>query len=163
VGTRSQSRHDVYNDGVLRISRAGIPPVLVIAGEVDESTYPGLAATLKELADGQGANGRSETHINLAALTYCDLTGLRAIIGLAGAATRDLDGGGIDGGGGDGDSVDGDSIDGDSTDGGAAGGQGPGRCGAGLVLHEVPAHLRTVLHVVGWDTTPGLSYDDGEG
>jgi ABC-type transporter Mla MlaB component len=122
VGTRSQRRHDVYNDGVLRISRAGIPPVLVIAGEIDECTYPGLAGTLKELADGPGANGRSETHINLAGLTYCDLTGLRAIIGLAAR---------------------------------------PGHCGTRLVLHEVPAHLRTVLQVVGWDTTPGLSYDDG--
>jgi anti-anti-sigma factor len=124
VGTPSQSRHEVYNDGVLRISRAGIPPVLVLAGEVDESTYPALAGTLKELADGQGANGRSETHINLAGLTYCDLTGLRAIIGLA---------------------------------------AGPGHGGTRLVLHEVPAHLRTVLQVVGWDTTPGLSYDGGEG
>jgi ABC-type transporter Mla MlaB component len=144
VGTGSHSCHDVYNDGVLRISRAGIPPVLVIAGEIDESTYPALAGTLRELADGQSANGPGETHINLAGLTYCDLTGLRAIIGLAASAS------------------DGSASDG--TDGGAADGQGPaGRCGTRLVLHEVPAHLRTVLQVVGWDTAPGLSYDGGEG
>jgi hypothetical protein len=146
VGTGSHSCHDVYNDGVLRISRRGIPPVLAIAGEVDESTYPGLAGTLKELADGLGANGQGETHINLGGLTYCDLTGLRAIIGLAASAGGGTYGGGTYGG----------------TDGGGTDGQGPGHCGTRLVLHEVPAHLRTVLQVVGWDTTPGLSYDGGE-
>jgi len=137
VGTRSHSRHVVYNDGVLRISRAGIPPVLVIAGEIDESTYPALAGTLRELAQGQSADGPTETHINLAGLTYCDLTGLRAIIGLAASASGGTYGGAADG--------------------------GAGHCGTRLVLHEVPAHLRTVLQVVGWDTTPGLSYDGGEG
>jgi ABC-type transporter Mla MlaB component len=35
---------------------------------------------------------------------------------------------------------------------GASGGH-PGRR---LVLHEVPQHLRTVLAIVGWDSTPGL-------
>ena len=142
MSTGSQHCHDVYNDGVLRISRIGIPPVLAIAGEVDESTYPGLAGTLRELADGPGANGPGETHISLAGLTYCDLTGLRAIIGLATAANGGTDGGGVDGG---------------RTD-----GRAPGHRGTRLVLHQVPAYLRTVLQVVGWDTTPGLSYDDDE-
>lgn len=29
-----------------------------------------------------------------------------------------------------------------------------------LVLHEVPGHLRTVLHILGWDTTPGLAFEE---
>ena len=70
----------VYDDGVLRITRVGSPPVLAIAGEIDESTYPGLVSTLDRLVDGQG-----EIHANLAGVTYCDLAGLRTIVGLAGA------------------------------------------------------------------------------
>jgi anti-anti-sigma regulatory factor len=79
VGTVSQHCHDVYDDGVLRISGTGAPAVLVIAGEIDEATCPALVHALAGLADGPG-----EAHINLAAVTYCDLTGLRAILSLAG-------------------------------------------------------------------------------
>lgn len=70
----------IYDDGVLRITWAGSPPVLAIAGEIDESNYSGLAGTLDELADGHG-----EIHVNLADLAFCDLAGLRAILLLAGA------------------------------------------------------------------------------
>jgi ABC-type transporter Mla MlaB component len=69
----------VYDDGVLRITWAGAPPVLAIAGEVDESTYPGLVGALKQAADGPG-----EIHISLADVAYCDLAGLRAIVLLTG-------------------------------------------------------------------------------
>jgi ABC-type transporter Mla MlaB component len=68
---------DVYDDGVLRISRTGIPPALAIAGEIDESTYSGLVGTLEEQVNGHG-----EAHVNLADVTYCDLAGLRAILSL---------------------------------------------------------------------------------
>jgi ABC-type transporter Mla MlaB component len=57
----------------------GSPPGLVIAGEIDEDTYPVLVAKLNELA----ASG-PEFHFNLAGVEYCDLAGLRAIIGLTG-------------------------------------------------------------------------------
>lgn len=80
--------HQVYDDGVLRITRSGIPPVLAIAGEIDENTYPGLVGTLEKLVDGQ-----AEVHASLADVEYCDLAGLRAIVRLAGG------GGGHDGGG----------------------------------------------------------------
>ena len=119
MGTGIQSCRVIYDDGVLRISRMGVPAVLAIAGEIDESTYPGLVDTLGELADGQG-----EARINLAAVTYCDLAGLRAILSLAGT-----------------------------------GSDGQDRGARRLVLHEVPAHLRAILQVIGWDTTPGLFYD----
>ena len=29
-------------------------------------------------------------------------------------------------------------------------------CCRGVVLHEVPPHLRAILSIVGWDTAPGL-------
>jgi ABC-type transporter Mla MlaB component len=74
------SGQDVYDDGVLRITRTDSPPVLTIAGEIDESTYPGLVSTLDRLVDGPG-----EIHANLVGVTYCDLAGLRTIVGLAGA------------------------------------------------------------------------------
>ena len=73
------SKDAIYDDGVLRVAWAGSPPVLVLAGEIDESTYPGLVGALKEAANGDG-----EIHLSLAEVEYCDLAGLRAIILLTG-------------------------------------------------------------------------------
>jgi ABC-type transporter Mla MlaB component len=69
----------VLDDGTLRISwRSGEPPIMALAGEVDESSYPGLVAALT------GAAARyDEIHLDLAGLAYCDLAGLRAIVRLA--------------------------------------------------------------------------------
>ncbi len=69
----------VLDDGTLRITwRGGEPPILALAGEVDESSYPGLVAALT------GAAARyDEIHLDLAGLGYCDLAGLRAIVRLA--------------------------------------------------------------------------------
>ena len=69
----------IYDDGVLRVAWTGSPPVLSLAGEIDESTYPGLIGALKE-----AANGNGEIHVSLADVEYCDLAGLRAIILLTG-------------------------------------------------------------------------------
>jgi len=73
--------HDVYDDGVLRITATSIPPGLAIAGEIDESTYGALVAKLAEFA-----SGAAEFHVSLAGVQYCDLAGLRAIVALASAA-----------------------------------------------------------------------------
>jgi len=70
----------VYDDGVLRMTLAGSPPVLVIDGEIDEDTYPALVQKLGELM------GPAEIHLNLAGVQYCDLAGLRAMVLLAGAS-----------------------------------------------------------------------------
>jgi ABC-type transporter Mla MlaB component len=69
----------VLDDGTLRITwRRGQPPIMALAGEVDESSYPGLVAVLT------GAAARyDEIHLDLAGLGYCDLAGLRAIVRLA--------------------------------------------------------------------------------
>ena len=69
----------IFDDGVLRVTWAGSPPVLALAGEIDESTYPGLVGALKEATNGDG-----EIHVSLAEVEYCDLAGLRAIILLTG-------------------------------------------------------------------------------
>lgn len=69
---------DVYDDGVLRVARAGSPPGLVIAGEIDESNYSGLVRALDRLVAGHG-----EVHVNMAGVEFCDLAGLRAILRLA--------------------------------------------------------------------------------
>ena len=69
----------VLDDGTLRITwRGGEPPIMVLAGEVDEASYPGLVAALT----GAAAH-YDEIHLDLAGLDYCDLAGLRAIVRLA--------------------------------------------------------------------------------
>lgn len=72
------SCHDVYDDGVLRVTRADSPPIVLIAGEIDESNYSGLVGALDSLVAGHG-----EIHVNLAGVAFCDLAGLRAILRLA--------------------------------------------------------------------------------
>jgi anti-anti-sigma regulatory factor len=78
--------HGAYYDGVLRIICAGSPQVVLIAGEIDQARYQGLVSTLEDLVDPEG-----DVHVNLAELAYCDLAGLRAIIGLAGTSQEDQD------------------------------------------------------------------------
>jgi ABC-type transporter Mla MlaB component len=70
----------VYDDGVLRITSTTNPPGLAIAGEIDESTYPGLISALRTSGD-DGA----EIHFSLGGVRYCDLAGLRAIVCATGA------------------------------------------------------------------------------
>jgi ABC-type transporter Mla MlaB component len=85
------SDHAVYDDGVLRITSSDDPPGLVIAGEIDEATYPGLIAAL-----GRFTEGPAEIHFSLGGVSYCDLAGLRAIVSVTGAAGN---GAGRNGGG----------------------------------------------------------------
>jgi ABC-type transporter Mla MlaB component len=114
----------VYDDGVLRITNTDDPPGLVIAGEIDESTYPGLVGALDRFTDGP-----AEIHLSLGGVSYCDLAGLRAIVGVTGG-----------------------------SDSGGRPRNGFGHSKR-VVLHEVPPQLRNVLQIVGWDSTPGLALD----
>jgi ABC-type transporter Mla MlaB component len=77
----------------------------------------------------RSADGRAEIHLSLGGLKYCDLAGLRAIVCATGADGSDL---------------------------GLNGRHGERRV---VVLHEVPAQIITVLRIVGWDATPGLTLD----
>ena len=65
-------------DAVLHADRAGGQLRLVIKGDIDEDTYADLAAALSSIADSRG-----EIHVDLADMQFCDLAGLRAIIGLS--------------------------------------------------------------------------------
>jgi ABC-type transporter Mla MlaB component len=69
-----------YDDGALRMTLLGSPPMLVIDGEIDEDTYPALVRKLAEFM------GQAEIHLNLAGVRYCDLAGLRAMVLLTGAS-----------------------------------------------------------------------------
>jgi anti-anti-sigma factor len=100
----------LYDDGALRITQIPGPGSgYALAGEIDEAAFPALARKLDEIAA-----DLDEVHLNLAALDYTDLAGLRVIVGLADAGRR------------------------------------------GVVLHQVPPHLRAILNIVGWDTAPGI-------
>lgn len=58
----------------LRVSSSGNPPWLVIAGEIDESSYRRLVRGLAAL------DSRGDVHIDLSGVEFCDLAGLRAIV-----------------------------------------------------------------------------------
>jgi anti-anti-sigma regulatory factor len=64
--------------GALQMTPMNDPPGVAVGGEIDEDAYPGLVERLGELA-----RGRDEVHVDLSAVRYCDLTGLRAIVRLA--------------------------------------------------------------------------------
>jgi hypothetical protein len=87
----------LYDDGVLRVTITDDPPGLAIAGEIDESTYPGLVSALDKLTDGP-----AEIHVSLAEVSYCDLAGLRAIVRITGADSNGPGGSGAGGSGNDG-------------------------------------------------------------
>ena len=61
-------------DGGLRIAPANGVPGLVIAGEIDESSYRRLVRGLAVL------NSGDDVHIDLSGVEFCDLAGLRAIV-----------------------------------------------------------------------------------
>jgi anti-anti-sigma regulatory factor len=88
----------------------------MLTGDIDEFTYPRLTTALAGLADRDG-----DIHLDLAAVQYCDLAGLRALIRLS-----------------------------------AGHGDRPDHEGRRVILHSLPAHLKTVLHILGWDSMPGL-------
>jgi anti-anti-sigma regulatory factor len=65
------------HDDVLRITKSGYLPGLIVAGEIDESTYPCLVQNLAAVAR------HGDVHIDLGEVEFCDLAGLRAIVTLA--------------------------------------------------------------------------------
>ena len=56
------------------------PPVLHLAGDIDESSY----RTLSEVLAAAAATGWDRIQVDLAGVGYCDVAGLRAIMSLAG-------------------------------------------------------------------------------
>lgn len=66
--------------GALQMALMSYPPGLAIGGEIDEANYSDLAQMLGEVA-----LGRVEVHVDLSAVEFCDVAGLRAIVRLAAA------------------------------------------------------------------------------
>jgi anti-anti-sigma factor len=66
-----------FDDGVAQITSSGDPPLLALAGEIDEAVSPGVAGALE-----QAAAGHPEIHVTMAGLSYCDLAGLHTIVRL---------------------------------------------------------------------------------
>lgn len=102
-------------DDVLRITKSEHVPGLIIAGEIDESTYPYLLQSLATVGR------RGDVHVDLSGVEFCDLAGLRAIVTLA-------------------------EADADS--------------GRRVILHAMPSRLQRLLQILGWDTLPGLTFDN---
>jgi anti-anti-sigma factor len=65
------------------IARGSHPAQLLLAGELDICTAPGLADVLSDAADGAGV-----LHLDLAGVHFCDLAALQAIISLTQASDR---------------------------------------------------------------------------
>ena len=55
---------------------------LVLSGDIDEETYPALTEALSRIP-----RDNAGLHVDLSAVTFCDLAGLRAIVRLAGSTT----------------------------------------------------------------------------
>lgn len=55
---------------------------LVLGGDIDEDTYPALIEALSRIP-----RDNAGLHVDLSAVTFCDLAGLRAIVMLAESAT----------------------------------------------------------------------------
>lgn len=115
------SAHALASRGTLRIISTRRPSGLAITGGIDEYTYGILIGQLQRFTAGP-----REIHVNLTAVEYCDLVGLRAIISLTGADDHGHD-----------------------------------HSGRRVVLHGAPLYLKTVMRILGWDSTPGLIVDDG--
>jgi len=61
--------------GALQMAPMNNPPGVALGGEIDEDTYPALVEKLDEFTQ-----GRDGVHVDLSAVQYCDLAGLRAIV-----------------------------------------------------------------------------------
>jgi len=148
-------------DDVLRITRSVGLPGLILAGEIDESSYPVLVRSLAALGSGR------DVHVDLGGVDYCDLAGLRAII-CAGGPGDAAPGEATPGAGIDGrvtpqaPALGGTALGGTALGGTALGGTAPGGrlAGGRVVLHAVPARLRRILQILGWDAMPGVGFDE---
>lgn len=63
----------------MRTIRTTDPPGLALSGDIDEETYPALVRALSKIP-----RGRAGIHVDLSAVEFCDLAGLRAILQLPG-------------------------------------------------------------------------------
>ena len=81
---RHRLRLVVTLPGEIAITNDGqVHDTLALKGDIDEETYPALIEALSHLP-----RGNASLHIDLSAVAFCDLAGLRAIVRLASTATQ---------------------------------------------------------------------------
>jgi hypothetical protein len=149
-------------DDVLRITKSESLPGLILAGEIDESSYPVLVQSLAALDPDR------DVHVDLSGVAYCDLAGLRAIVCAGGPGndgTRDdstPDGRTRPGSGPHHSTPHHSTPDDGARDGSGPENSGPENSGPGgpVVLHAVPPRLRKILQILGWDAMPGVIFDE---
>ena len=79
-----QQRLVVTLPGEIDITTDGrIHGTLVLNGDIDEETYPALIEALGDIP-----RDNASLHVDLSAVTFCDLAGLRAIVRLADTTTQ---------------------------------------------------------------------------
>ncbi len=71
-----------HSHGALRTAVMRAPPGLALGGDIDEETYPALVEALNHIPPDMAS-----FHVDLSAVTFCDLAGLRAIVRLADTST----------------------------------------------------------------------------
>jgi ABC-type transporter Mla MlaB component len=71
-----------HSRGALRIAVMRDPRGLALGGDIDEETYPALVEALDRIPP-----DHASLHVDLSAVTFCDLPGLRAIVRLADTST----------------------------------------------------------------------------
>jgi len=68
--------------GALRTAVMSDPPGLALGGDIDEETYPALIEALNRIP-----RDNASLQVDLSAVTFCDLAGLRAIVRLTDTST----------------------------------------------------------------------------
>jgi anti-anti-sigma factor len=80
---REASGENVFDQGVLQISRTNDPPGLRLDGAIDASNAEALGDALEAAALGHG-----DVHLDLGGVVFCDLGGIRAILRAAESFSR---------------------------------------------------------------------------
>lgn len=70
----------VYRDRQLAVDRTERPPGFRFVGEIDISNSVAIAHALRQALDGQ-----RNIHLDMRSLVFCDVSGIRALINVAGA------------------------------------------------------------------------------
>jgi anti-anti-sigma regulatory factor len=70
----------VYRDRQLSIDRTHRPPGFRFVGEIDISNSVAIAHALRQTLDGQ-----QNIHFDMRSLVFCDVSGIRALVNVAGA------------------------------------------------------------------------------
>lgn len=79
--TCAASDHFVFGGGALRLGVAAGQALIAMSGDIDEASHLDLVGILHRVAQNPGP-----IQIDMTAVEYCDLAGLRAILGLTGAS-----------------------------------------------------------------------------